>query len=162
MAGGKGEERRRNSRYKLRLGTNTEITRFPRRAENYLALISRQIIRKRNRTGTGGQIRRMEIRFVEAREAGFPENRYRYRLSLSLSLSFLLDSSSLSRFAYARNCATITPFDSVESCWIHQSEMNSINVDRYSQNEGRDQEYLSKSLFLETLYVNRNQRRFYD
>ena len=127
MAGGKGEERRRNSRYKLRLGTNTEITRFPRRAENYLALISRQIIRKRNRTGTGGQIRRMEIRFVEAREAGFPENRYRYRLSFSL----LPVSSSLSRFAHARNCATITLFDSVESRWAHVGQRCSIDVDRY-------------------------------
>lgn len=104
MAGGKGEERRRNSRYKLRLGTNTEITRFPRRAENYLALISRQIIRKRNRTGTGGQIRRIEIRFVEAREAGFPENRYRYRLSLSLSFLFAGSFFSFSLRTRAKLC----------------------------------------------------------
>lgn len=74
--------------------------RFPRRPENYLALISRQIIRKHNRTDTDGQIRRMEIRFVEAREARFPSPQKididTVTLFLFLSL-FLPDPSSLSR-----------------------------------------------------------------
>lgn len=137
--------------------------RFPRRPENYLALISRQIIRKHNRTDTDGQIRRMEIRFVEAREAGFPENRYRYRLPLSLFppaipfcqilfFSFFLGVCARAKLRHDH----ATPLCGMDAP-VRDVRSTSIDIVRT-----RD-EIKRVFFFLETLYVNRNdRRRFYD